>query len=157
MPSPFAPSAAPIAPLLEPELQAEPAANSRANFRVKTAGTRLTVAEVEEVEAAAKRAGKTLAEWLREVALRAARPAQADPVELVLQELAAARYILLNLFQSTAQANAKGEVFPPEQVLKIRDAAEARKHAAAKKLLADFQAAECKSAGAPAGGPGAGR
>ena len=150
MSSSFAPPVIPVAPLAEAEFPADPQANPRANFRVKTAGTRLTVAEV---EAAAKRAGKTLAEWLREVALRAARPAPADPVELLLQELAATRYMLLNLFQSTAQANAKGELFPPEQVLKIRDAADARKREQARKLLGEFLAG-----GADTGaGKGAGR
>ena len=153
MPSPFAAPIAPIPPLPEPDLEAGQGENPRAHFRVKTAGTRLTVAEVEEVEAAAKRAGKTLAEWLREVALKAARPSPADPVELLLQELAALRYMLLNLFHASAQMEQQGLQLLPEAVLKVRDAAEARKQATAKKLLADFHAAEAKAGS----GKGAGR
>ena len=138
MPSSFAPPSIPVAPLAEADSPVDP----RANFRIKTAGTRLTVAEVEEVEAAAKRAGKTLAEWLREVALRAARPSPADPVELLLQELAATRYMLLNLFHASAQMEQQGLQLLPEAVLKVRDAADARKGATARKLLADFLAGE---------------
>ena len=157
MPSPFAPPVVPIAPLAEAEFPADQEPNPRANFRVKTAGTRLTVAEVEEVEAAARRAGKTLAEWLREVALRAARPSPADPVELLLQELAATRYMLLNLFHASAQMEQQGLQFLPEAVLKVRDAADARKGATARKLLQDFRAGEGKSESGPEAERGASR
>ncbi len=102
------------------------------------------MAEIEEVEAAAKRAGKTLAEWLREVALRATRPSPADPVELLLQELAATRYMLLNLFHASAQMEQQGLQLLPDAVLKVRDAADARKGATARKLLQDFLAGEGK-------------
>ena len=149
MPSPIPPFSSTSAVPPEVGSGSDSTADPRANFRTKTAGTRLTPGEVEEVEGAAKRAGKTLGEGLREVALRAARPAP-DVNELVLQELAANRYMLLNLFQSTAQAKAKGEAFLPEQVLKIRDAADARKREQARKLLGDFLA------GAADGGAGKG-
>jgi hypothetical protein len=55
-----------------------------------------------------------------------------------LAEVAAARYMLLNLFHATALANGEGRPLLPDSVLKIRDAADARKLAAARKMLQDF-------------------
>ena len=133
-------SISPVAPLSSPE--AGSSADPRNAFRTKTVGTRLSVAELEEVEAAAKRAGKTLAEWLRENALREARQRAADPNELLLSELAATRYMLLNLFHATALAHSEGRHLLPESVLKIRETADARKLAQARKMRQDFFAGE---------------
>jgi hypothetical protein len=108
--------------------------------RAKTVATRLSSDELAEVEAAARRSGKTLAEWLRETALREARLRPADPAELVLAEVAATRYMLLNLFHATALANAEGRHLLPDSVLKIRETADARKLATARKMLQDFLA-----------------
>lgn len=124
--------------------------DNRASFRTKTVATRLSVDELEEVESAAKRSGKTLAEWLREIALRESRHRPADPIELLLGEVAATRYMLLNLFHGTAQAQQEGKQLLPESVLKIRETADARKLATARKLMEEFLA------GAEAG-QGAGR
>ena len=87
---------------------------------------------------AAERDGKSLAEWLREVALRSAREQRADPIELLLAELMATRYALLNLFHATALAGAEGKQVLPDSVLKIRDQADAQKRQKARKLLQDF-------------------
>ncbi len=122
-------------------------ADPRSAFRTKTVGTRLSVSELEEVEAAARRSGMSLAEWLRENALREARQLPGDPVELLLAELAATRYMLLNLFHATALAHAEGRHLLPDSVLKIRETADARKLAQARKMLQDFFAPEGKSAG----------
>ena len=59
---------------------------TRPGFRTKTIATRLTPRELSEVEATAESAGQSLAEWLRETALRAARQHPADPIELLLAE-----------------------------------------------------------------------
>jgi len=115
-------------------------AQERPGFRTKTIATRVTPEELREVEAAAERSGKTLAEWLRELSLKAAREGPADPTELLLSEVGALRYMLLNLFHATAQANAEGKHLLAESVLKIRDQANARKLADARKMLADFLA-----------------
>jgi hypothetical protein len=112
----------------------------RPGLRVKTIATRLTPEELREVEAAAGRDGKSLAEWLRELALKTARQRPADPMELLLSEVSATRYVLLNLFHATAQANAEGKHLLPESVLKIRDQADMRKLESARKLMADFLA-----------------
>jgi hypothetical protein len=110
----------------------------RPGLRTKTVATRLTPEELREVEAAAARGGTSLAEWLREQALKTARQRPADPVELLLSEVAATRYMLLNLFHATAQANAEGKHLLPDSVLRIRDQATARKLESARKLLAEF-------------------
>jgi hypothetical protein len=113
---------------------------ARPGFRTKTIATRLTQGELAEVEAAAETAGQSLAEWLRETALRAARQRPADPIELLLAEVWALRYTLLNLFHSNAKAAAEGTQLLPDSVVKIRDQSDAMKLQKAHKILADFLA-----------------
>ncbi|WP_263418396.1 plasmid mobilization protein [Terriglobus albidus] len=123
------------------------AAQEKPGFRTKTIATRITPEELREVEAAAEKSGKTLAVWLRELALNAARERPADPAELLLSEVMALRYILLNLFHASATAQAEGKYLLPESVVKIRDKAEARKLADARKLLTDFLAGKDETGG----------
>jgi len=113
-------------------------------FRTKTVATRITPEELREVETAAEREGKSLAEWLRDLALKAARQGPADPMELLLSEQSATRYMLLNLFHATAQANAEGKHLLAESVLKIRDQANARKLADARKMMESFHAQDAQ-------------
>jgi hypothetical protein len=117
-----------------------PSDEVRSSFRAKTIATRLTAEELAEVEAAAEGEGKTVAEWLRDLALRSARQRSADPIELLLAEQMATRYALLNLFQAAAQAASEGKQLLPDSVLKIRDQADAQKLQKARKLLTDFLA-----------------
>jgi uncharacterized protein (DUF1778 family) len=118
--------------------QALPNTEARSALRTKTVATRLTPEELAEIEEAAERDGKTLAEWMRQQALKSARQVPADPMELVLSEVAALRYMLLTLFHSTAQARREGVELLPETVLQIRDAADRRKLQTARKMLDDF-------------------
>jgi hypothetical protein len=111
---------------------------ARPGLRAKTVATRLTPEELQDVEGAAERDGKSLAEWLRELALRSARQRPADPIELVLAELMATRFVLLNLFHATALAGMEGKQLLPDSVLKIRDEANVQKLEKARKLLQDF-------------------
>jgi hypothetical protein len=133
-----------------PRIQATPQSSlpfgeeAKPGFRTKTAATRLTLEELGEVEAAAECAGQALSEWLRRTALCAARQRLADPVELVLAELWAVRYVLLNLFHAASQAASEGRQLSPDSVLKIRDQADARKLQQARKLLDHFFAREGK-------------
>ncbi len=113
-------------------------------FRTKTAATRLTPKELGELEAAAESAGQALSEWLRGTALCAARQRPADPSELVLAEVWAVRYALLNLFHAAAEAAAEGRQLSPDSVLKIRDQSDARKLHQGRKLLEEFFAREGK-------------
>ena len=69
-----------------------PDVEARTVPRPKTAATRLSVEELEEVESAAKRDGKSQAEWIRDTVLREARQRSAS-VDLVLAELSANRAI----------------------------------------------------------------
>jgi uncharacterized protein (DUF1778 family) len=115
---------------------------TRPGLRTKTIATRLTPEELQEVESAAERDGKSLAEWLRELALRSARQRLADPIELVLAELMATRFVLLNLFHATALAGMEGKQLLPDSVLKIRDEANVQKLQKARKMLQDFFAQE---------------
>ena len=127
--------------------QQPPNADARTILRAKTVATRLSIEELEEVETAAKRDGKTLAEWLRATVLREARQRPADPVELILAELSATRSMLLNCFLLTAQAGAEGKQLLPETVLKIRDKADALKLQIARKMLQDFFSQEGQNGG----------
>ena len=142
-----------VFPMSSPRIQANPQSSlpfgeeTKPRFRTKTVATRLTPDELAEIEAAAEGAGKAVSEWLRETALRGARQRPADPAELVLAELCAVRYTLLNLFHAAAQAAAEGRPLLPDSILKIRDQSEARKRQQARKLLEDFLAAEGKKGG----------
>ncbi len=142
-----------VSPMSIPRIQAIPQSKLpfgeevKPSFRTKTAATRLTPDELAEIETAAEGAGQVVSEWLRETALRAARQRPADPAELVLAEVWALRYALLNLFHAAAQAVSEGRQLVPDSILKIRDQADARKLQQARKLLEDFSASEGKERG----------
>ena len=127
-----------------PRVQANPQSSLpfgeevKPGFRTKTAATRLTPKELGELEAAAESVGQALSEWLRGTALSAARQRPVDPAELVLAEVWAVRYTLLNLFHAASQAASEGSQLSPDSVLTIRDQADARKIQQARKLLDDF-------------------
>ena len=118
--------------------------DAKPGFRTKTVATRVTPGELAEIETAAESAGQVLSEWLRETALRAARQRTADPTELLLAELWALRYAVLNLFHAGAQAASEGKQLLPDSILKIRDQADARKLQQAHKLIEDFLGTKVK-------------
>ncbi len=73
-------------------------------LRNKTASTKLSESELEEVEVAAQQAGKSFSEWARETLLGAARGTGADPAaEAALGEVLALRAVLLNLLYASNQ------------------------------------------------------
>ena len=74
------------------DTQALATTGAKTILRAKTVATRLSTEELEEVESAAKRDGKSQAEWIRDTVLREARQRSAS-VELVLAELSANRAI----------------------------------------------------------------
>ena len=115
-------------------------AQEKPGFRTKSIGTRVTPEELRLIESAAERDGKKFSEWMREAVLKAATGPPADTGELLLEELAALRYIVLNLSDATARAAQNSESLPPEVVLRIREAADSRKRATARKLLEEFRA-----------------
>jgi len=136
-----------------PRVPASPRSNElpihelKPGFRTKTVATRLTPEELAEIEAAAEGTGQGLSEWLRETALGAARQRPGDPMELLLAEVWALRYAVLNLFHAGAQAASEGRLMMPESILKIRDQADARKLQQARKLLEEFLSAKTKAEG----------
>ena len=72
--------------------------------RARSIATRLTETEFGEVEAAAAKAGKKVAEWLREAALahaRAGAEEQTDPI--LLAEILGMRNLMLNLFARASE------------------------------------------------------
>lgn len=134
-------------PTIPQVVNSSAAGADKPTFRTKTISTRLTPLELSEVESAAERAGKPLSEWLREMALRGARDRPSDPVELLLAEIWAVRFSLLNLFHMGAQATTEGKPLLPESVLKIRDSADARKLEQARRMLADFLGQQIEEGG----------
>jgi hypothetical protein len=118
-------------PVLAPSVvTSAPVAESN---RTKSIATRLTDAEFAEIESAASRAGKKVAEWLREAALLHARPIEeertTDPV--LLAELMALRSLIVNLFAVAS----KGPL-SDETVRRIGAYADAIKDQKAEELLA---------------------
>jgi hypothetical protein len=79
---------------------AVPAARTSEKYRTNSIGTRLSEAELSEVETAAASAGKKVGEWLRDAALAQAR-AVTDPI--LLAELMAIRTLILNLFAAASK------------------------------------------------------
>ena len=120
-------------------LSTAPAPADKPGFRTKSLGTRLTPEELKEVEAAAERVGKNASEWVREAVLKAARPSEPAPTELLLEELAALRYIVLNVFDATAQAAEKNQPLAPGSVGRLPEAARSREPAAGKKGVEEFR------------------
>jgi len=72
--------------------------------RVKSVATRLTEAELGEIEAAAFNAGKKVSEWLRDTALASVRAPKEEPTDSVLlAEIIGMRDLMLNLFAQASK------------------------------------------------------
>jgi hypothetical protein len=72
--------------------------------RVKSIATRLTEAELGEIEAAALQAGKKVSEWLRDTALASVRARQQEPTDtILLAEIIGMRDLMLNLFAQASK------------------------------------------------------
>jgi hypothetical protein len=81
-----------------------PNAEAHPISRAKTVATRLFVEALTEVELAAKRDEKSLAEWLRDTILREARPRPVDPFEQILAEISACRVLSGQIAQQVSQS-----------------------------------------------------
>src|ERR1700749_1636019 len=82
---------------------AAPAHPPNETYRAKSVATRLTEAEFAEVESAAAKAGKKLAEWLRDAALIQARASQELTDPILLAEIMGMRSLMLNLFARASE------------------------------------------------------
>ena len=82
--------------------------------RAKTIATRLPPEEIKAVDAAAKAAGKTCSEWLRDAAIahlnRPARTRKPTPDPTLLAEILALRSVLVNLLSAAAPELSKDAV-----------------------------------------------
>ena len=104
---------------------------SNDTYRVKSIATRLTEAELAEIEAAAFKAGKKVSEWLRDTALASVRAPQEQQTDtLLLAEIMGMRDLMLNLF---AQAS-KGPL-SAEDMRKMSRYADAIKEQKAREFL----------------------
>jgi hypothetical protein len=119
---------------IKPQQIAEPAPASPAASdasRAKSIATRLTEAELGEVEAAAFKAGKKVSEWLRDTALASVRSPQQEQTDAVLLgEIIGMRDLMLNLF---AQAS-KGPL-STEDMRKMSAYADSIKEQKAREIL----------------------
>jgi hypothetical protein len=96
--------------LQQPTPPASPAPATTDAYRVKSIATRLTEAELGQIEEAASNAGKKVSEWLRDTALahvRAPQEERTDPV--LLAEIMGMRSLMLNLFAKASQGPLGGE------------------------------------------------
>src|SRR5271163_2216253 len=102
---------APFDPKLEqPTPLVPPSQASNDTYRVKSIATRLTEAELSEVESAASKAGKKVSEWLRDTALANVRAPQEERTDLVLlAEIMGMRSLMLNLFAKASQGPLSAE------------------------------------------------
>jgi hypothetical protein len=82
---------------------AAPANQPNEAYRAKSIATRLTEVEFAEVESAAAKAGKKLAEWLRDAALTQARASQELTDSILLAEIMGMRSLMLNLFARASE------------------------------------------------------
>lgn len=73
-------------------------------FRTKSIATRLTEAELGEIDAAAVMAGKKVSEWLRATALASVRAPEQEHADVVLlAEIIGMRNLMLNLFAQASK------------------------------------------------------
>ena len=100
-------------------------------YRAKSIATRLTETEFAEVESAAARAGKKLAEWLRDAALTQARSSQELTDSILLAEIMGMRSLMLNLF-----ARASEGPISVEDLRKMSSHADSLKEQRAQEFLA---------------------
>lgn len=78
--------------------------------RVKSIATRLTEAELGEIEAAASKAGKKVSEWLRDTALASVRAPDEEQTDTVLlAEIMGMRDLMLNLFAQASKGPLSSE------------------------------------------------
>jgi hypothetical protein len=81
-----------------------PSQASSDTYRVKSIATRLTEAELSEIELAASKAGKKVSEWLRDTALAQVREPKEERTDLViLAEIMGMKSLMLNLFAKASQ------------------------------------------------------
>jgi hypothetical protein len=102
--------------------------------RNQTLTTKLTPTELAAIEAASEADGKTVGEWLRDVALQTLRQ-RGDGTELVLTEIVGLRLFLNNILKSMTT----GERLTPDAFAALLDNVKAHKGEVSRDLLRSRQ------------------
>jgi hypothetical protein len=102
--------------------------------RNQSLNTKLTPTEAAAVEAASMAEGKTVGEWLRELALQELLGGPQVPSLAVLGEIAGLRLLLIN----TLELLLRGEKMTPEQFKEMLRYVKANKRKAAADMLASY-------------------
>jgi hypothetical protein len=98
--------------------------------RNQTLTTELTEAEQHAVERAARADGKTIGEWLRDLALQGLQTGENPASGIILSEIAGARLLLANVLRSLGT----GQKLTPEAFDKLLDEISTAKHDLAGRL-----------------------
>ena len=101
--------------------------------RTAIASAKVTVDERRELEAAAKREGKALSEWAREMLLRRAR--RGSPDDAAFTEIIALRMFVNNVLRELAT----GKTMTPEAFAQVLSEVRANKVEAAQTVLSQYQ------------------
>jgi hypothetical protein len=99
--------------------------------RDRMANARVTHAEQQELQDAARRCGKSLSEWSRDTLLREARR---GPGDAVFTELIATRMLLVNLIKPLAL----GEKVSPAWITEAMTMVRKEKHKAAREVMQQY-------------------
>ncbi len=99
--------------------------------RDRMANARVTHAEQQELQEAARRCGKSLSEWSRDTLLREARR---GPGDAVFTELIATRMLLVNLIKPLAL----GEKVSPSWITEAMTMVRKEKHKAAHEVMQQY-------------------
>jgi len=120
--------------ILETETPRRKGAVRGRESRNQTLTTKLTQTESAAVEAASEADGKTIGEWLRDVALKTLRE-RGDATEVLLTEVVGLRLFLNNILKSMTA----GEKLTPEAFAALLDNVKAHKGEVARDLLQSRQ------------------
>jgi hypothetical protein len=116
--------------VLEVEMPRRKGAVRGRESRNHTLTTKLTPTESAAVKAASEADGKTVGEWLRDLALQALRP-RGDAAEVLLTEVVGLRLFLNNILKSMTT----GEKLTPEAFAALLGNVKAHKREVARDLL----------------------
>lgn len=105
--------------------------------RDRMANARVTHAEQQELQEAARRCGKSLSEWSRDTLLREARHSSGDAV---FTELIATRMLMVNLLKPLAL----GEKVSPAWITEAMTMVRKEKHKAAQEVMQQYKEAAGK-------------
>jgi len=101
--------------------------------RNQTLTTKLTKAEQQAVESAARADGKTIGEWLRDLALQALQTGENPASGITLSEIAGVRLLLIDVVRSLGA----GQKLTPEAFDKLVDEISSARHDLAGRLASE--------------------